>query len=133
MRITLSATQETSDDVIGALLHWLNRDPDVRRVAKVTPGTSAGDGSMGAFDTISVLLTHAEAIAAVLLAYDAWRMSRRKAPGLTVSGDTGSVTITDASPETIAKVLVILSSQAAGSGVADAAPAAGTGRLDGAA
>jgi hypothetical protein len=124
MHIKISSADHVGDDAMSALAGWLNRDRDVTRTATVVPASSGVSGSMGACDVINVTLTHVEAISGILLAYASWRQSRSKVPAITLRSETVQVTINDASPATIDKVLTLF---AAADEPEAARPAAGDG------
>jgi hypothetical protein len=63
---------------------------------------------MGALDVIDVALTHAFAVAQLLLAYASWRHTRRDPPPLTIMAHGVAVIVHDASPDTVARVAALL-------------------------
>ncbi|MBQ1028365.1 hypothetical protein [Micromonospora sp. C95] len=112
MRLSLTLTDDASGIEASSLASWYKRDPDVRRAAAITVRANQPDGAMGGLDVVDVVLTHAVAIPTLLMSFSAWRDSRRRPQELRISTGKGSVVIVDASPETIARVVKLLGSDA---------------------
>ncbi|WP_433207991.1 effector-associated constant component EACC1 [Dactylosporangium sp. CS-047395] len=109
MNIDLSLTGDVPDVAVPNLTHHLRRDSTVGRTVTFRPVPRPPTGTMGATEIIGLVLTHAEAISGVLIAYAAWRKAQRKRPTtvrLAVKGQT--IELKDITPEDIAAVVAKL-------------------------
>ncbi|MDR7276370.1 effector-associated constant component EACC1 [Catenuloplanes atrovinosus] len=90
-----------------SLYRWLTLDPDVRRHATVTlPSAPPRPGGMGgALDVINVVLGNGIALSSLLVAVSAWRESRPRPPVTRIERGDVSITIEDASPETVRRIV----------------------------
>jgi hypothetical protein len=102
MRVLISSE---SDEQINALYRWFQADDDVARSARVSIGRPRELGSMGALETIDVVLTHAVAIGNLALAFMAFRQSRTNSSPLTITRPDGQTLTTDGSPEVTSEVI----------------------------
>jgi hypothetical protein len=106
--------------------HWLRLDPDARRFADpklVAP--DAPEGAMGTVDVINLVLSQGFSAASLALAYASWRNVRPAAPSITISLDGASIVVTDASEETVLRIVEHLS---AGDGTREGARSGDSGR-----
>ncbi|GAA3288975.1 hypothetical protein Dvina_36510 [Dactylosporangium vinaceum] len=113
MLVEISMADDASADSLPSLEAWLRRDRDLRRdvVFKAPPEKPLG--TMGTADVISMVLTHAEAIGGIVLAFAAWRTSRRQPPGgIQVKVGNQIVIVSRCTPEEIAQVVKELSNEA---------------------
>jgi hypothetical protein len=106
---------DRDDQPTGSLYRWLALDPQVRRettvsIAPAPPG--AGDMG-GAIDVINVILSNSIAVGSLLVAVSSWRESRPRPPTIRIERDGVSVTIQDASPETVRNVVEALTDRPA--------------------
>jgi hypothetical protein len=125
-RVILSVTTPSVSDAhaVQALHGWLLRSPDVD--ADITQASSA-PGHMGALDVINVVLTHAVAVANLVIAYTAWRRTRPEAPPIVFTVNGITVTAADASPETVERIRATLLAALPAAPAAPAAPAGPAG------
>lgn len=91
----------------GSLYRWLTLDPQVRQDATVSLRTAPpATGEMGGvLEVIDVVLSNGVAVGGLLVAVASWRRSRPRPPAPRIEGDTFSIVIEDASPETVRRVL----------------------------
>ena len=81
MRVEITVLSETSSDV-HEVLRWLQADPEVRRVARLTVREAKpGDGEMG-FDaeTITAVISAGSGVGSFVVAIQAWVEARRNRP-----------------------------------------------------
>jgi phage-related tail protein len=99
-------------DHAASLYRWLVLDPDLRGHAKVSTAPAAPEaGHMGgALDTVNIVLGNTIALGNLLVAVAAWRGSRRNPPEVRLERDGVAVTVRDASPEDVERILRILDS-----------------------
>jgi hypothetical protein len=57
--------------------HWLRGDVDVVRAGTVTTTGLADAGRMGAFETVSMVLSNTTGLASLAIAYSSWRRARK--------------------------------------------------------
>ncbi|MFE1442689.1 hypothetical protein [Streptomyces sp. NPDC058739] len=116
--VRLEASSEDPAPIL-ELHHWLRLDPDARRFADPTlVAPDAPDGSMGAADVIDLVLSQGFSAVNLALAYAAWRGTRPSAPSVTITHRGVSIVVTDASEDTVRRIVEHLS--AADDAVADA-------------
>ncbi|OPF83920.1 hypothetical protein VT50_0202740 [Streptomyces antioxidans] len=96
VRISAAARQ---DDALLDLYRWLRQDEDVKRVARVSPGSAEpGSGAMGAVEYINVVCS---VLGVVISAYAAWRSARPSAPPVHLTVNATTVVLKDASAEAL--------------------------------
>jgi hypothetical protein len=90
-----------------SLYRWLALDPQVRQETTMSiTATPPGAGEMGgALEVINVILSNSIAVGGLLVAVSSWRKSRPRPPTTRIERDGFSITIEDASPETVRRVL----------------------------
>lgn len=115
MEVRIAVAEAEREAALIDLYRWLRQDPDVRRHTPVTlaPGTP-GDGSMGAVDVIELIVGQGLSALNLVLSYAAWRNTRPSAPSLTITVNGGSLTVRDASEETIRRIVAELAAPAGG-------------------
>jgi hypothetical protein len=109
---------DRDDQTAGSLYRWLALDPQVRQDATVSlTATPPGAGEMGgALEVINVVLSNGIAVGGLLIAVSSWRRSRPRPPTIRLVRDGVSVTIEDASPETVRRVVQALTDRPADPG-----------------
>ncbi|OKJ90725.1 hypothetical protein AMK31_03140 [Streptomyces sp. TSRI0107] len=111
VRIAVAGAESGQGAALIDLYRWLRRDPDVHRHAAVGLAPSApGSGTMGAVDVIELVVGQGLTALNLALAYAAWRRTRHSAPPLTIHVNGGSLTVHDASEETVRRIVAELSS-----------------------
>jgi uncharacterized membrane protein YfcA len=115
MLVEISMVGNGPADALSSLEAWLRRDRELRREVVIQAAPGAPRGTMGAAEVIGMVLTHAEAIGGVLLAFAAWRTSRREKPeGIQVKSRDRIVVITQGTPAEIDRIVKELLSDEAG-------------------
>jgi hypothetical protein len=106
------------DQAAGSLYRWLTLDPQVRRDTMVSiVSAPPGAGEMGgSLEAIDVLIGNGLAIGSLLLAISSWRTSRPRPPTIRIERDGVSITIEDASPETVRRIVDALTDRPADPG-----------------
>ena len=105
MQVRIGVEGEGGSREVLSLFRWLSRDPDARRYVPVSLGDDRADGTMGAADVISAVLSQATSIGTLAVAVASWRDSRaRPAPVRIAAGDR-SVIITSQSAEDVQAIL----------------------------
>jgi membrane-associated two-gene conflict system component 1 (EACC1) len=95
--LTISAPDDGPGLV--SLHSWLLRSPELTRHSTVRMMAGRGGGSMGAVETIGVVVSSATAIGSLLVAYRAWRDARVKPPAMTITINQFIVPMDDPSAE----------------------------------
>ncbi|MFG3322541.1 hypothetical protein ACGF3J_31240 [Streptomyces sp. NPDC048171] len=119
MRVELRPAPD--DDVQTALdlYAWLRKDPDIRRHAELTLGSSDPTGeAMGATEIVGLVLGQTFAALNLALAYASWRAARRTAPPITITVGSRSLTVAGASEETLLRIVELLGQPGAEDGAA---------------
>ncbi|MDP9795533.1 hypothetical protein J2S43_004045 [Catenuloplanes nepalensis] len=101
-----------------SLYRWLTLDPDVRRhstVALTSAPPRAGEMG-GVLDVIDVVLSNGVAVGALVVAVSAWRESRPRPPVTRIERNGISITIEDASPESVRRIVDALTDPPAENG-----------------
>lgn len=90
-----------------SLYRWLIADPELRGLARVsTAPVPSGEGHMGgATEIVNVVLGNTIALTNLLVAVAAWRDSRPRSPQVRLERDGESITVSEASPETVERIL----------------------------
>jgi hypothetical protein len=92
-----------------SLYRWLRDDQDVSAAAELTLSRPGDPSSQGAvFDVINAVISQGIGAGGLAVAYATWRGAHRSAPAVTFSCDKVTVTVTDASPETIRNIVEAL-------------------------
>jgi len=103
VRVSFTVVQARDVHHVNGLYGHLDRARDLKRVAQVLGEASARSREyQSAIDVVNVVLGNTIAAANLLLAYQSWRQMRPKAPPLVVTVDDVTVTVPDASPESLA-------------------------------
>ncbi len=109
----------------GSLCRWLALDPQVRRAATVsmTPAPAEAGEMGGALDVVNVVLSNSAAFGSLLVSVSSWRNSRPRPPTTRIERGGVSITLKDASPETVRRVVEALTDgpEDLGEGAGDAA------------
>ncbi|MFF4711035.1 hypothetical protein ACFY2V_06455 [Streptomyces eurythermus] len=132
MDVRLTFTDGSGDadggtsDHAASLYRWLVLEPELRGRAKVSTATAGSEaGRMGgAPDIVDIVLGNAIALGNLLVAVAAWRDSRRRPPEVRLERRGVAVTLRDASPEDIERILGVLDPGEDG----DSEPGRGDGR-----
>ncbi|BCJ54074.1 hypothetical protein Asp14428_55490 [Actinoplanes sp. NBRC 14428] len=103
--LTISAGAD--GPALASFCSWLQRTPEVARHGRIRAMPARDGVTMNAVATIGVVISSATGIANVLIAYGNWRRTRPKAPAVTVT--LGSVTVTVEDPEALEKLTRALS------------------------
>ncbi|WP_416483374.1 effector-associated constant component EACC1 [Streptomyces sp. CL12] len=93
-----------------SLRRWLASDPELRGEVLIAPPSGAATpGSMGSggLDIVNVVVSNSIALGSLLVALAGWRSSRPRPPRLTLERNGVVVTVQDASPEEVARVLAL--------------------------
>ncbi|MGW1777846.1 effector-associated constant component EACC1 [Streptomyces sp. NPDC002143] len=136
MRIRIETTAEDDHGTVPDLYRWLRQDADVRRhsVLELVPRKQSVT-TMGAVEIIDMVLGQGLTALNLALSYAAWRTARPAAPPITISVgvDGGSITVHDASQDTIRRIVEALASTSADDPADDATgePGGGTGNTTG--
>ncbi|MFG2092992.1 hypothetical protein [Streptomyces sp. NPDC048612] len=90
-----------------SLYRWLAAEPELRGQARMSlEAEQAEPGHMGgALDLVNVVLSNGIALGSLITAVATWRESRPRAPQIRLERDGVVVTVQDASPEEIERVL----------------------------
>lgn len=90
-----------------SLYRWLAQDPDVAQQADVSLGSErAAPGDMsGAFDVINAVVANGIALGSLAVACASWRAARPSAPAVRIERNGVTVTVEDASPETVRRIV----------------------------
>ncbi|MFF0373282.1 effector-associated constant component EACC1 [Actinoplanes missouriensis] len=95
------------------MYRWFRDDENLAGHAVEMRDDGRPTGTMGAIEFIDVVLTHGTALANLVIAYATWRQSRDDdTTEVTFTCDGRSITVKDASPETIDRIVAALSSPA---------------------
>jgi hypothetical protein len=99
----------TNDDglALESFYHWLTEDEDISRTTHVTAASTPATGRMGALDIVNVTLTQVASFAGLVKAYANWRRARGASAELTFTVNGVSVTVRDASPATVERLLAL--------------------------
>ncbi|WP_406489686.1 hypothetical protein [Streptomyces phaeochromogenes] len=129
MRWEILAVAEDDAAEVVAFYRWLRSDEErPAELALESPTADDAAGAMGALEVVSLALTHAEAVANLVMLYVNWRLTpgprptaaftfRRAADGL-------SVTVDGASDEDVRRLMAVLSTPAPPSSTTTAPPSA---------
>ncbi|WP_433825804.1 effector-associated constant component EACC1 [Actinoplanes sp. CA-015351] len=111
MKISVVAVEDEQATL--GLYRWFRDDETLTGQAVEIREDEEPTGTMGAAEVIEVVLTHGVALANLAIAYATWRDSRDDdTTEVTFTGDGGSITVKDASPETIERIVAALSEPA---------------------
>jgi hypothetical protein len=109
VQVRIAVAESGQEAALIDLYRWLRRDPDVHRHTAVGLAPSApGSGSMGAVEVIELVVGQGLTALNLALAYAAWRRTRHSAPPVTIQVNGGSVTVGDASEETVRRIVAEL-------------------------
>jgi hypothetical protein len=133
MHIRIETMTGDDHEAVSDLYRWLRQDADVRRhaVVELVPQQQPG-GTMGAVEIINMVLGQGFTALNLALSYASWRTARPAAPPITITVTGGSITVEDASQETIRRIVEALGTTPAGDGIDEAAdlPGAGAGSIE---
>lgn len=98
---------EDDGQVLNSLRRWLNQDPGVTSACEVVipPGPGRPGDQGGTLDVINVVMTQGIGLANFALAYATWRRARTDAPAVKLERAGMTLTVTDASPETVQRII----------------------------
>jgi hypothetical protein len=90
-----------------ALYRWLLADPELRGLAEVTAApTRQEPGHMGgAMEAVDVVVSNLIGLSSLLVGIAAWRGARSRSPRVRIEHDGTAVTLEDASPESVERIL----------------------------
>ncbi|MEO3977858.1 hypothetical protein [Streptomyces sp. CAU 1734] len=108
MEIRISVAAEHGTRAVADLHRWLRRDADVRRHAEIRLDALPPAGAMGAVEIVSLVLGQGFAALNLALAYASWRTARPAAPPVTITAGGVSVTVPDASEESVRRIVELL-------------------------
>ncbi|WP_405827409.1 hypothetical protein [Streptomyces sp. NBC_01176] len=110
MRAVFAAPEQMDDAqfIVDELHEWLMGDADLRRAARISRISSGATGTMGVTDIVEVVVGQGIAALNLALAYATWRSTRPHPPGIVVTLPGGTLTVTDDSPEALARILAVL-------------------------
>jgi hypothetical protein len=106
MRVDITA--EGGGLTLHSLYHWLREDDDVVRVAELSAGSTANTGRMGTLDVVNVVLANAVGFSTLVMGYVSWRAARAETADVTFTIDGLSVTVRNASAETVQRLLALV-------------------------
>ncbi|WP_399942993.1 hypothetical protein ACGH52_26830 [Streptomyces sp. BBFR25] len=107
IEIAVAANDST---VIHDLYYWFRQDDDIWRHAEMRLRPSQTSGTMGAAETIDMVLSHGFDLATLVLSYATWRAGRPAAPPTTITVDDVSVTTQSSSEEEVRRIVSLLRS-----------------------
>lgn len=70
--------------------HWLRQDVGIVRAGTVTASAPATTGAMGAFETVSMILSNASGLASLAISYSSWLRARKNPSPLTFTPTSGT-------------------------------------------
>ncbi|MGV9787072.1 effector-associated constant component EACC1 [Streptomyces sp. NPDC003435] len=110
MRAVFAAPEQMDDTqfVVDELHEWLMGDADLRRSARISRISRGTTGTMGVTDVVEVVVGQGIAALNLAIAYATWRSTRPRPPGIVVTLPGGTLTVTDDSPEALARILEVL-------------------------
>lgn len=110
MRAVFAAPEQTDEAqfVVDELHEWLMGDADLRRTSRIARISRGASGTMGVTDVVEVVVGQGIAALNLALAYATWRSTRPRPPGIVVTLPGGTLTVTDDSPEALARILAVL-------------------------
>lgn len=109
MQVRIGTVEQDLEPALIDLYRWLLRDPDVQRHTTIQWGpASPRSGTMGALDVINLVVGQGLTALNLALSYAAWRGARPAAPSVTFSVDGVSLTVHDASEETVRRIVAQL-------------------------
>lgn len=88
MEILISTAGDKND--LEDFYHWLRKDVDIVRAGIVTASAPADTGAMGAFETVSMVLSNASGLASLAISYSSWRRARKSPSLLTFTPSSGA-------------------------------------------
>jgi hypothetical protein len=108
--IEVRVDEHDQDEALQSLCGWLTDDLAVRTTAEVSlVERPAPSGAMGGWlDAVQLVTENGWSAASFVLALAAWRQTRAHAPRITIRHSDLEITITDASPEEIERVIASL-------------------------
>ncbi|GIG86939.1 effector-associated constant component EACC1 [Plantactinospora endophytica] len=113
----IAITTTGNDLVLESLFRWLRETDEVARAANLEMSQSANIGRMGALEIINVTLTNTIAFSAVVMSYAAWRKAHGEMAEVTFDINGVSVTVNNASPDTVQRLLALAEQRATGEAV----------------
>jgi hypothetical protein len=105
MDVVITAGDDTT--ALHSLYEWLSEDSDMVRAADVAMGSTPGTGQMGALDILNVALPNMVALGTLVSTYAMWRKGRQETADITISINGGSISVRNASPETLGRILAL--------------------------
>lgn len=102
MDVVITAGDDTT--ALHSLYEWLSEDQDMVQAADLAMGSTPGTGQMGALDVLNVALPNLVALGTLASTYAMWRKGRQETAEITISIKGGSITVRNASPETLQRI-----------------------------
>jgi membrane-associated two-gene conflict system component 1 (EACC1) len=111
MQIEIRMAGRDADQLLASLYEWFREDPDIRRYARVSLMTAEPEpDEMGAtFEVIQLIVDSGFQVLNLALAYANWRGTQRGNPHVTIDRDGTRVSLTDADPDVVEKIVRALS------------------------
>ena len=103
MDVVITAGDDTT--ALHSLYEWLSEDQDLARTADLAMGSTPGTGQMGALDILNVALPNMVALGTLVSTYAMWRKGRQETADITISINGGSISVRNASPETLQRIM----------------------------
>jgi hypothetical protein len=114
MQVRMRVESDGQEETLLDLYRWFREDQDILRQDGISLGPALPSaGTMGAIEIINLVVGHGLTALNVALAYATWRGARPTAPAVTLTFPGGSLTLHDASGETIQRVVEQLTAAAA--------------------
>lgn len=111
MHIVIESAEQDDRGAISDLYRWLGQDPEVRRYATANlDSRPEPPTAMGAVEVINLVLSQGFTALNLALAYASWRNARPAAPPITITVGIESITVQDASEETVRCLTQVLQS-----------------------
>jgi len=111
MSIRVYMAGDQAEQELRSLLTWLRDEADVRRYARMSlESAQPAVGEMGgALEAIKLVTDEGFQIANFALALLSWRATRSKRPEVTIKRDGVEISLAEADPEAIEKIVAALS------------------------
>ncbi|MER6328448.1 hypothetical protein ABT298_03785 [Streptomyces sp. NPDC001034] len=113
MQVSIKVVSTGQEETLRDLYRWFREDQEILRPDRISLASAQPSaGTMGAVDIINLVVGQGLTALNVALAYAAWRGARPTAPALTVTFPGGTLTLHDASQDTIQRLVEQLTAAA---------------------